>query len=112
MLRGGSHVTALGADEPGKAELSAGLLRQSLFFCDNRALNVAMGAPAGVGLGDDVIHAELGEVLAGTKPGRTDAGQVTLFGAVGLPFQDLVAAWHVYQGARYDELVQRVDFGA
>jgi ornithine cyclodeaminase len=112
MLRGGSHVTALGADEPGKAELSAGLLRQSTFFCDNRALNAAMGAPAGAGLGGDIIHAELGEVLAGKKPGRTDAGQVTLFGAVGLPFQDLVAAWHVYQGARHDDSVRRVDFGA
>jgi ornithine cyclodeaminase len=112
MLRGGSHVTALGADEPGKAELSAGLLRQSTFFCDHRALNVAMGAPAGAGLGAEVIHAELGEVLTGKKSGRTDAAQVTLFGAVGLPFQDLVAAWHVYQGARHDDAVQRVDFGA
>ncbi|WPB77949.1 ornithine cyclodeaminase family protein [Archangium violaceum] len=112
MLRGGAHVTALGADEPGKAELSAGLLRQSTFFCDHRALNVAMGAPAGVGLGEDIIHAELGEVLAGGKSGRTDAGQVTLFGSVGLPFQDLVAAWHVYQGARHDDSVRRVDFSA
>jgi ornithine cyclodeaminase len=112
MLRGGTHVTALGADEPGLAEVSAGLLRQSTFFCDNRALALAMGAPAGVGLGEEVIHAELGEVLAGTKPGRTDAGQVTIFGAVGLPFQDLVAAWHVYQGARTDDSVQRVDFRA
>jgi ornithine cyclodeaminase len=111
MVRGGTHIVTLGADEPGKAEISAGLLRQSTFFCDHRALNVAMGAPAGVGLGEEVIHAELGEVLAGTKQGRTDAGQVTIFGAVGLPFQDLVAAWHVYQGARTDDSVQRVDFG-
>ena len=112
MLRGGSHVTALGADEPGRAEVSAGLLRQSTFFCDNRALTLSMGALAGVGLGEDSIHAELGEVLAGTKSGRTDAGQVTIFGAVGLPFQDLVAAWHIYQGARADDDVQRVDFQA
>ncbi|PTL83292.1 ornithine cyclodeaminase family protein [Vitiosangium sp. GDMCC 1.1324] len=110
MVRGGTHITALGADEPGKAEVSAGLLRQSTFFCDHRTLNLAMGAPAGVGLGEEFIHAELGEVLAGTKRGRSDAGQVTIFGAVGLPFQDLVAAWHVYQGARTDDSVQRVDF--
>ena len=71
-----------------------------------------MGALAGVGLGEEAIHAELGEVLAGTKSGRTDAGQVTIFGAVGLPFQDLVAAWHIYQGARTDDEVQRVDFQA
>jgi ornithine cyclodeaminase len=112
MMRGGTHVTALGADEPGLAEVSAGLLRQSTFFCDNRALSLAMGAPAGVGLGEEVIHAELGEVLAGTRQGRTDAAQVTIFGAVGLPFQDLVAAWHVYLGARADDSVQRVDFRA
>jgi ornithine cyclodeaminase len=110
MLRGGTHVTALGADEPGRAEVSAGLLRQSTFFCDHRALTLAMGALGGVGLGEEAVHAELGEVLAGTKSGRTDAGQVTIFGAVGLPFQDLVAAWHIYQGARTDDEVRRVDF--
>jgi len=110
MLRGGTHVTALGADEPGRAEVSAGLLRQSTFFCDHRALTLSMGALAGVGLGEEAIHAELGEVLAGTKSGRGDAGQVTIFGAVGLPFQDLVAAWHIYQGARTDDEVRRVDF--
>jgi ornithine cyclodeaminase/alanine dehydrogenase-like protein (mu-crystallin family) len=105
MLRPGTHVTTLGADEPGKAECTAELLRAGRFFCDNRALAVAMGAPAGVGLGEEVIHAELGEVL-------TSAEQLTVFGAVGLPFQDLVAAWHVYQGALGDESVPRVDFQA
>jgi ornithine cyclodeaminase len=112
MVRPGTHITTLGADEPGKAEVSAELLRQSLFLCDHRGLAVSTGAAGAVGLGEDAIHAELGEVIAGMKPGRTSPEQVTVFGSVGLPFQDLAAAWHVYQAAQHDEAVQGVDFGA
>jgi ornithine cyclodeaminase/alanine dehydrogenase-like protein (mu-crystallin family) len=112
MLRGGTHVNVLDVDVTGSPVLSAGLLRQSTFFCDHRGLNAARGAPASVGLGADIIHAELGEVLTGRRAGRSDAGQVTLFGSVGLPFQDLTAAWHIYLGARDDDSVKRMDFGA
>jgi ornithine cyclodeaminase len=71
---------------------------------------VTSGAAGGVGLPESAIHAELGEVLAGRKPGRTSPEQVTVFGAVGLPFQDLAAAWHVYQGMQGDEAVRSLDF--
>ena len=67
---------------------------------------------ASAGLGEASIHAELGEILAGLRPGRTSPEQLTLFCTVGLPFQDLAAAWHVYQAALGDEDVRRVDFGA
>lgn len=112
MLRPGTHVITLGADEPGKAEVSAELLKQSVFVVDHRGLAVSSGAAGGVGLGEDAIHAELGEIIAGMKPGRTSPEQVTVFGAVGLPFQDLAAAWHVYQAAQGDDTVQGLDFGA
>jgi len=59
-----------------------------------------MGAIAGAGLGPDAIHAELGEVIAGVMPGRTRDDQITIFGTVGLAFQDLPAAWQVYSRAR------------
>lgn len=111
MVRAGTHIQ-VGAARPGFAPLSAGLVRQSTVFCDHRALHASRGLPASVGLGAEVLQAELGEVLTGQKPGRTDPGQVTLFGSLGLPFQDLVAAWHVYQVARDDEDVRRMDFGA
>ncbi len=45
-----------------------------------------------VGLGLDDIDAELGEIVAGKAPGRTSAGQLTVFGGVGLALHDLVAA--------------------
>ncbi|MCY0863394.1 MAG: ornithine cyclodeaminase family protein, partial [Sulfobacillus sp.] len=38
-------------------------------------------------------------VLQNKAPGRISMDQHTVFGAVGLPFQDLVAAWQVFQGA-------------
>lgn len=110
MVRPGTHITALGSDEPGKAEVSAELLRQALFVCDHRGLALSSGAAGGVGLPESAIHAELGEVLAGRKAGRTSEAQVTVFAPVGLPFQDLAAAWHVYQGAQGDDAVRVMDF--
>jgi len=100
MVRDGVHITAVGADEPAKGEVDAGLIASALFVCDDRDLAAGMGAIAGAGLGPDAIHAELGEVIAGVKPGRTRDDQITIFGTVGLAFQDLPAAWQVYSRAR------------
>jgi len=100
MVRDGVHITAVGADEPAKGELDAGLIAGSLFVCDDCDLAEKMGAIAGAGLGREAIHAELGEVIAGVKPGRTRPDQITIFGSVGLAFQDLAAAWQVYKRAK------------
>jgi ornithine cyclodeaminase/alanine dehydrogenase-like protein (mu-crystallin family) len=110
MLRPGAHVTTLGADEPGKCEVSAAVIRDACFVCDDRELAVQMGAVGGVGLGPDAVDAELGEVLAGTHPGRTSPGEITVYGGVGLAFQDLVAAWQVYRVARARGSGREVDF--
>src|SRR5262249_12567779 len=80
MLAPGTHVTTLGADEPGKAEVSAEVIRAALFVCDDRALAVEMGALGGVGLGPEAVGAELGEVLGGAHPGRTSSEQLTVYG--------------------------------
>jgi ornithine cyclodeaminase/alanine dehydrogenase-like protein (mu-crystallin family) len=100
MVRPGAHVTKLGQDESGKCEVDAALLRRALVVCDDRDLAVSMGAVGGAGLGGEVVAAELGEVLAGAHPGRTREDEITVFGGVGLAFQDLAAAWCIYQAAR------------
>lgn len=100
MVRDGVHITAVGADEPAKGEVDAGLIAASRFVCDDRELATRMGAIGGAGLGADAIHAELGEVIAGVKPGRTSDEEITIFGTVGLAFQDLAACWQVYARAR------------
>jgi ornithine cyclodeaminase/alanine dehydrogenase-like protein (mu-crystallin family) len=99
MLRRGTHVTTLGADEPGKMEVSADVIRSSLFVCDDRQLALEMGALRGVELDTTTVGPELGEVFAGTHPGRTSDEQITIYGGVGLAFQDAVAAWQVYEHA-------------
>ena len=109
LVRPGMHVTTLGADEPGKAEVAAEVISDAVFVCDDRELAVRMGAIGGVGLDAAAIDAELGEVLAGTHPGRTSAEDVTIYGGVGLAFQDLVAAWLVYRAARARGLGRVVD---
>ena len=45
------------------------------------------------------IHAEIGEVLAGTKPGRSSASEVTLYKSVGIAIQDVATAQLVYHKA-------------
>lgn len=109
MIAPGTHITTLGADQPGKAEVSADLLRSSLFVCDDRELAVAMGAAGGVGVGVEVIDAELGEIITGTSAGRTRPDQITIFGTVGLAFQDLVVAWFAYHAALTRGVGQRVN---
>jgi ornithine cyclodeaminase len=110
MIGPGTHITTLGSDQPGKAEVSADLLRSSLFICDDRDLAVTMGAAGGAGVGAEVIDAELGEVIAGVHRGREKTDQITIFGSVGLAFQDLVVAWLAYQGALKRGIGHRVDF--
>ena len=109
LLAPGVHVTTLGADEPGKREVSAELILASRFFCDDRALALEMGAVGNVGLDETAISGELGEVLTGRQPGRLD-DEFTVYGGVGLAWMDLVAAWAVYQNALSAGLGQQVDF--
>ncbi|GAF63506.1 putative ornithine cyclodeaminase [Bacillus sp. TS-2] len=100
MVQPGTHITTLGPDEKNKAEVSAELIKRSFFIADDKELAISMGAIGGVGLGEENIHAELGEVLYDLSLGRTHSEQITVYGMVGLPFLDLIAAWHVYQRAK------------
>ncbi|WP_410789332.1 ornithine cyclodeaminase family protein [Kribbella sp. C-35] len=99
-VRPGSHLTTLGADEPGKVELSADLLAGARVIVDDRALAARMGALGNVGLSADTAHATLTEVLTGAIVGRRSADDVTVYAPVGLPWQDLAIAWPVYQASK------------
>lgn len=108
-LRPGMHITTLGPDEPGKCEVAADALKVAVVIVDDRRLAVEMGAVGGARLGPEVIHAELGEVLAGKHSGRTDAAQITVFASVGLAFQDLAAGWLAYTLARRHGIGRSID---
>lgn len=107
--RPGQHVTSLGADEPGKQELSADLLESALLVVDDRELAAAMGALAAAGLPASAAEATLGEVLHGDHPGRTSATARSVYAPVGLPWQDLALAWIAYQQAEQHDIGQKID---
>ena len=99
MIQPGTHISALGADEPGKVEIAYELLQQSLFVCDDRHLATQMGALNTFHGAESLPCTTLAEVLRNESPGRCSPNAITIFGSVGLPFQDLVAAWDVYKTA-------------
>jgi ornithine cyclodeaminase len=78
-------------------EVDAETVSRSLVVVDSReAAREEAGdlmIPIEQGLfGFDQIHAELGEIVAGRRAGRTSAGQITYFKSVGVAVQDVIAA--------------------
>jgi ornithine cyclodeaminase len=108
-LHPGLHITTLGPDQPGKCEVAADALMTARVVVDDRKLALEMGAVGGAGLSADAIHAELGEVIAGVQPGREKPEQITVFGSVGVAFQDLAAGWLAYNAAREMRLGRATD---
>jgi ornithine cyclodeaminase len=101
-LREGLHVTALGSDSPGKQELAAECLdRADLLVVDRVAQCSAFGElrhalEAALVTRND-IHAELGAIVAGKKPGRTNHRQISIADLTGVGFQDTAIASLAWQ---------------
>jgi ornithine cyclodeaminase/alanine dehydrogenase-like protein (mu-crystallin family) len=114
LVKPGTHVSAFGADEPGKVELDAALVRAATVVVDDRALALTDGAlNVGATTGEldgGAIHAELGEVLAGRRRGREREDEITIFANVGLAWQDLVAAELCYRRAIATDTGTWIDF--
>jgi alanine dehydrogenase len=94
-LAPGQHVSLMGADGPGKAEIAVAELVRARVFCDDWVQashngELAHAVEAGLVREEDVT--ELGAVLAGTAPGRRSDSDVTLFDSTGLAIQDLAIA--------------------
>jgi ornithine cyclodeaminase/alanine dehydrogenase-like protein (mu-crystallin family) len=108
-LEAGQHVSLMGADGPGKAEVAIGELRRAHLFCDDweqasHGGELAAAASAGAIGRDDVT--ELGAVLVGEAEGRRSAGDITLFDSTGLAIQDLAIAKAAYAKAGELDLQQ------
>src|SRR5688572_15578003 len=95
-LRPGQHLTALGSDSPGKQELDAACLaRADLVVVDRLTQCAAFGElrhALEAGLRPDRVHAEIGEIVAGLKAGRTSPTQITIADLTGVGFQDTAIA--------------------
>jgi ornithine cyclodeaminase len=101
----GTHVTAVGSDGPDKLELQPALLAKAdKVVADSLAQCLRLGelhhAVAAGLLKPDSVHAELGEIAAGLKPGRTSEGEITIADLTGLGVQDTAVASFVVAEAR------------
>lgn len=97
----GTHVGSVGFAAPG-FELDPALLRAATIVVESRASAFAAspaGAPELAGIEPESV-AELGEIVAGTRPGRTSRDEITLYKSVGVAVQDLAAAALVLGAAR------------
>jgi ornithine cyclodeaminase/alanine dehydrogenase-like protein (mu-crystallin family) len=100
----GTHVIAVGACRPTHRETPSGLIARALVVVDSRAAalqeagDILLAIEEGA-IGPGHVHAELGEVAAGAKPGRQDIAQITLFKSLGLAIEDVVSANLAYRRA-------------
>lgn len=89
----GTHINTIGADMPGKQEIEPALVASCKVFADSVYQVLAKGEcqHAGkLGLVSEKDITEIGAVLEGMAPGRSDPSDVTLFDATGMAIQDLV----------------------
>jgi alanine dehydrogenase len=100
----GTFVAAVGADNPDKQELDSPLLVGNTIVVDLReqcALSGELYHAIRQGLlGPGEVYAELGEILAGRRPGRVTPEEIIIFDSTGTALQDVAAAAVIYERAR------------
>jgi ornithine cyclodeaminase/alanine dehydrogenase-like protein (mu-crystallin family) len=101
-LRAGQHVSLMGADGPGKAEIAVAEIVRGHVFCDeweqaSHGGELAAAVEAGAVARADVT--ELGRVLAGEAEGRRSPEEITVFDSTGLAIQDLAIAIAAFEQA-------------
>ena len=116
-LEAGTHVTAMGQYDPGKRELDSTTISRAKYVPDLCGRATAEGdAGSFVGaleegaIGDDHVHAELGEIVAGEAPGRESAAEITVFDSGGTAIETVAAAYMLYEKALEDDLGQSLEW--
>lgn len=103
-LRPGTHINAIGAYTPQMQEVDAETIQRAKVVIDSRQASLAEAGdliiPLQQGLiNESHIYAELGEIAAGKKPGRTSDAEITYFKSVGIAVQDVAAARRILEKA-------------
>ena len=111
----GAHVVAIGAARPTQQEIDPALVERAHLVVDSRDAAFRESGdilrPIAEGrITADHVRAELGEIVAGIKPGRQSGDEITLFKSLGQAIEDLAAAELVYRRARERGKGIRVEF--
>jgi len=115
-LKRGAHVNAMGSFKLDAREIPGGTVARSRIFVDHRESALSEAGDLVIPMNEALVGGaeawtELGETLAGKKPGRLSEDEVTLFKSVGLGIQDLVAAAAVLECAEREGLGTLLEWG-
>lgn len=114
-LRAGTHISAVGSYTPEMQEVPAETVRRAKVVVDSYSASLEEAGdllqPIRAGLFDEShIHAELGEIVLGRKPGRESNDEITYFKSVGVAVQDAMAAQVALENARKMNIGKEVEF--
>ncbi|MCB9707487.1 MAG: ornithine cyclodeaminase family protein [Myxococcales bacterium] len=112
-LAPGCHINAMGADAPGKQELSPAILSAARVYVDDveqasHSGEINVPLHEGTFQSKDIV-ATLGQVVAEKSPGR-QGNEITVFDSTGLALQDLAVAKLLYERARSRNVGVEIDF--
>jgi ornithine cyclodeaminase/alanine dehydrogenase-like protein (mu-crystallin family) len=110
----GTHLNAVGVfkthmrEIPPETVQRSSIIVDSVEACMEEAGDIVIPIKDGL-ISEDHIKAELGEIAAGSKPGRQNDDEITLFKSVGIAVQDVAAAAAVIENARRLDLGEQID---
>jgi alanine dehydrogenase len=105
----GTHINAVGSSTAFARELDTTAIVRSKLFTDryesifNEAGDFLIPKKEGV-ITDDHVKAEIGEVLLGTKKGRENDKEITVFKSLGIALEDIFSAYHIYEKVKSHKL--------
>ena len=113
-VRPGIFIAAVGADSEYKQEIQPELIVSSKLVVDIIEQAATIGelhhALQGKLITIDNVHAELGEIITGKKPGRQSDHEIIVFDSTGIALQDVAAAAIVYEKAVEKRLGIKLNF--
>jgi ornithine cyclodeaminase/alanine dehydrogenase-like protein (mu-crystallin family) len=112
----GTFIAAVGADDSHKQEIDPALLASAKVVADSLEQCCTIGdTHHAIALGmmqREDVYAELSDIVAGRKPGRTRDDEIIVFDSTGIAIEDAVAAVAVYAQASLSSEGRRFDFAA
>lgn len=110
-VRPGMHINAMGI----RTEIEPAVFRDARVFGDSREVAIEDGkfgvAVRAGAVGQTELAGEIGEVLGGSRRGRTTEDEVTIFDSAGLAVQDIACAAYVYEQAVTHNIGNAIDLG-
>jgi ornithine cyclodeaminase len=101
-IAAGTHINAVGSSTAATRELDTTAIVRSRLFTDryeslfNEAGDFLIPKKEGA-ITDEHVMAEVGEVLSGTKKGRENDEEITVFKSLGIAAEDIFSAYHIYE---------------